>query len=128
METEEFSGLNENDYVKVVTQNDIYKVKELPYNESQTPISGLEKMNGGSEPVTTSTPSIQFAPVFNLGGSQTETNIDEIKETISKIPLGLMNGETNNIQEDDNEEPPLGTADLSKIGGKGMNNIIIKKV
>ena len=128
LETEDFSGLNENDYVKVVTPNDIYKVKELPYSESQTPISGLEQMNGGSEQQSTPAPTIQFAPIFNLGGSQTEAQTNEVKETISKIPVGLMQGGSDIVNEEHNEEKPLDTTDLSKIGGNGMNNIIIKKV
>ena len=128
LETEDFSGLNENDYVKVVTPNDIYKVKELPYSESQTPISGLEQMTGGSEQQSTPAPTIQFAPVFNLGGSQTEAQTNEVKETISKIPVGLMQGGSDIVNEEHNEEKPLDTTDLSKIGGNGMNNIIIKKV
>ena len=78
-----------------------------------------------------SAPTIQFAPVFNMNGAATQ---EEPKQSDAvKIPSGLFSSggdsEPNQHSEQNNEEDkPLQTTDLSQIGGSNMNNIIIKKV
>ena len=132
LETDDFSGLNETDYIKVVTSNDIYKVKELPYNEPfHSTVSSLEQKGGMNIHPQQSAPTIQFAPVFNMNGAATQ---EEPKQSDAvKIPSGLFSSggdsEPNQHSEQNNEEDkPLQTTDLSQIGGSNMNNIIIKKV
>ena len=124
LETDDFVGLNENDYIKVVTTNDIYKVKELPYSDiNDTPISGLKQMN--VDTIDKPQPNI-FAPVINIGRPIQNAEEPNINDTISsKIPSDLIKGEIQ-IQEPTIEEESLNTTDLSKIG-KG-ENVIIKKV
>jgi DNA-directed RNA polymerase II subunit RPB2 len=124
LETDDFAGLNENDYIKVVTTNDIYKVKELPYSDiNDTPISGLKQMN--VDTIDKPQPNI-FAPVINIGRPIQNAEEPNINDTISsKIPSDLIKGEIQ-IPEPTNEEVSLNTTDLSKIG-KG-ENVIIKKV
>jgi len=129
IETEDQQGLDENNYVKVVTPLDISKLKTIPHNEPHsqplTPISSLENsnqpMSGGAPP------AINFAPVFNMNGGKGDVEIGA--DTSAKIPMNILHGSGEPVQQESNtvlsgghDEKEFSTNDLTK------NAFTIKKV
>lgn len=129
IETEDQQGLDENNYVKVVTPLDINKLKTIPHNEPHsqplTPISSLENsnqpMSGGAPP------AINFAPVFNMNGGKGDVEIGA--DTSAKIPMNILHGGEEPIRQESTialsggiDEKEFSTTDLTK------NAFTIKKV
>ena len=93
IETDDKTGLNDGDDVKVVTAMDISPVNDVPHNapymDPISPIGSLEEnktvnQNGGENQPT----AIHFAPVFNMN-SNTEQSGGEMPMPI-KIPMSAI--------------------------------------
>lgn len=139
LETDDYSGLNENDYIKIVTPIDIYKVKDLPYSEPYLETGGSQissiipnKTYGGldTQQQIQPVPTIQFAPVFNMNGGGSSSNDESSNKSIPKMSFGGNENETTtkipmDIMKGGNNE--LHTSDLNNIGGSN-NNFVIKKI
>ena len=143
IETEDYHGLDENNYVKVVTPMDINKINEIshnePFSEPMTLVSALEEKPQGTGGGVAAPAAINFAPVFNMTGPGVDNGQvaggDDSHNM--RIPMDMMHGSdvTTNPNPvrgtpteqsitigSDETDRPLSTNDLYK------NNFTIKKV
>ena len=79
IQTEDFDGLDAIDTTRVVTHNDIYKQGDYPFTTSypqSTMANEQSNLLGQTNNQPTSTPTINFAPVFKISNGTNNNNDD----------------------------------------------------
>ena len=129
IETDDDTGLNESDKIKVVTAVDISEINDVPHNEPYmdpiSPIGGLQEnpsvnQNGGGQPT-----AIHFAPIFNMNGSAEQVGGD----VPIKIPIGAIKSDPVITGGDSTIEAPKNpvTGGSRTTDLLNFDNLIVKK-
>ena len=130
IETDDDTGLNESDRIKVVTAVDISEINDVPHNEPYmdpiSPIGGLQEnpsvnQNGGGQPT-----AIHFAPIFNMNGNAEQVGGD----VPVRIPIGAIKSDpviTGGDSTIEAPKPPTSGGGSRTTDLLNFDNLIVKK-